>query len=227
MSILCINCGKADLRPDTVKLRGEVRSIPYEVEIQGLKCPHCGYGTVDAQGMTEFSRLLSDKYRAEHDLLTSEEIVALRSKLDENQEQFAKRCGIGTATLKRIEKGKIQDVDTNRRILDATRPSIEDTALQFQLCTPEGGYTLVLSGNLEPCQLVLGRGTICSVTTYVPNNISVYGYEVGKANACSSCESDWSVTGTSGTTVSASTQFRRTLHDTTVPVELLGNLYAR
>lgn len=124
MKNLCINCGKADVRPDTVRISGVVRSIPYEVEMHGLKCPNCGYGTVDAKGMTEFSRLLSDKWRAEHGFLTSDEIVTRRAKFNESQEQFAKRCKIGPATLKRIEKGKIQDADTNRRIIENTREPI-------------------------------------------------------------------------------------------------------
>src|ERR1700733_11576356 len=109
MNDLCINCGKADLRPDTVRLSGVVRSEPYEVEMAGLKCPNCSYMTVDAKGMTEFSRLLSDRYRAKYGLLTSDQILSRRNSFKESQEQFAKRCDIGIATLKRIEKGKIQD----------------------------------------------------------------------------------------------------------------------
>jgi putative zinc finger/helix-turn-helix YgiT family protein len=126
MSTLCISCQQAELRPAMVKLSGVVRSEPYWVEMNGLKCPNCGYSTVDAKGMTEFSRLLSDKYRAEHDLLTSDEIVALRNRFDENQDQFAKRCNIGPATLKRIEKGKIQDEDTNRKIIEKTKTRVDD-----------------------------------------------------------------------------------------------------
>jgi putative zinc finger/helix-turn-helix YgiT family protein len=124
----CINCGKVAVRSDTVMFGGEVRSIRYEVEMQGFKCANCGYSTLDAKGMTEFSRLLSDKYRAEHGLLTSERILSLRNGFNESQEQFAKRCGIGVATLKRIEKGKIQDADTDKRLRDNTQPLLQSSA---------------------------------------------------------------------------------------------------
>lgn len=199
MKHLCINCGKADVRPDTVRLSGVVRSIPYEIEMLGLKCPHCGYSTVDAKGMTEFSRLLSDKYRAEHQLLTSDEIVGLRSKFSENQEQFARRCGIGVATLKRIEKGKIQDLDTNRRILEATRPRINDTATQFQGYEPASGssntfYCSIHYCNTEPNQ---PTGVTC---------ISPCGYELSR----------------SSTAVPYGIE-----HELDIPVELLGYPHAR
>jgi DNA-binding XRE family transcriptional regulator/predicted nucleic-acid-binding Zn-ribbon protein len=124
MSHVCIECGTAELRPEKVRLQGVVRSQPYEVEMLGLKCPNCGYSTVDAKGMTEFSRLLSDKWRSENGLLTSDEILARRASFHESQDQFAKRCKIGPATLKRIEKGKIQDIDTNRRILENTNTQV-------------------------------------------------------------------------------------------------------
>jgi putative zinc finger/helix-turn-helix YgiT family protein len=141
MNNLCINCGKADVRPDTVRLSGVVRSIPYQVEMQGLKCRNCGHSTLDAKGMTEFSRLLSDKYRAAHDLLTSEEILSLRNKFNESQEQFAKRCHIGIATLKRIEKGKIQDSDTDRRIRENTKVTVK-VVTQYVVTSVENTGTM-------------------------------------------------------------------------------------
>jgi DNA-binding transcriptional regulator YiaG len=150
MSVLCINCGKADLRPDTVRLAGVVRSEPYWVEMMGVKCPNCGYSTVDAKGMTEFSRLLSDKYRAEHGLLTSEQILAHREgHFKESQEQFAKRCGIGVATLKRIEKGKIQDEDTNRRIIENTKTPVVNSD-QFVYANIECNSTINCGGGVPP-----------------------------------------------------------------------------
>ena len=126
MGDLCINCGKANLRPDNVRLSGVVRSQPYEVEMLGLKCPNCGHSTVDAKGMTEFSRLLSDQYRSAHGLLTSDEIVALRRQFKESQEAFADRVGVGVASIKRWELGKIQDKHCDDQIREKTKPRVTD-----------------------------------------------------------------------------------------------------
>jgi putative zinc finger/helix-turn-helix YgiT family protein len=128
MGVLCINCEKAELRPSMVKLAGIVRSEPYWVEMQGLKCPNCGYNTVDASGMTEFSRLLSDEYRRTHGLLTSDQITELRKKFGMNQQRFADHIGVGVASIKRWELGKIQDNRSNDLILERTREKINSSS---------------------------------------------------------------------------------------------------
>jgi putative zinc finger/helix-turn-helix YgiT family protein len=222
MSVLCINCQKAEFRSATVRLSGVVRGNPYQVEMQGLKCLKCGFETVDAKGMTEFGRLLSDKYRAEHDLLTSEQILAFRNGFNESQDQFAKRCGIGVATLKRIEKGKIQDADTNRKILEATRPAIEQTAVQFQSCEAGSGVSIDGAYVEEWCA--------AEHSPLFTKSGGGGGYMVITANACSSCGYAWTIK--SGN-IASSTEFRyatRDTQDTTaiVPPELLlGYRYAR
>jgi len=119
--IRCINCGRADLQSKVIALEGEVRGEKYVVEIRGLVCPKCGYKTVDGPDTPEFARLLSDKYRAVHNLLTSEQIRGLRKSFQETQEQFAKRLGVGIASVKRWEMGKIQDEHSNALILEKTK----------------------------------------------------------------------------------------------------------
>ncbi len=108
MTILCINCAKADLERKLVRLSGEIRKHHYTVEMEGLKCPNCGYSTVDGKSMVELGRLAADEYRHANGLLTSNEIVALREHSKESQEAFAKRLGVGSASIKRWELGKIQ-----------------------------------------------------------------------------------------------------------------------
>jgi DNA-binding transcriptional regulator YiaG len=134
--------------------------------MNGLKCPNCGYSIVDAKGMTEFSRLLSDKYRAEHKLLTSDEIVALRDRFDESQDQFAKRCNIGVATLKRIEKGKIQDEDTNRRIIENTKTPVKDVQ-QYSFSAFGATFSLIEKGECYVADM--GNGTQRVIYVNQPN----------------------------------------------------------
>lgn len=120
--IRCIECGQADLEPKTVRLQGSVRDETYTVEMQGLECPSCGYKTIEGAALPEFARLLADRYRAHHDLLTSEEIRALRKRLGMSQEQFARHVGVGLASVKRWEMGKIQEQHNNDRILQGAMP---------------------------------------------------------------------------------------------------------
>lgn len=146
MQILCVSCTKADLQNAKVQLRGTLRQEDYTVEMEGLLCPNCGYVTVDSKLMPEFGRLMADKYRRAHGLLTSADIVALRTKFGENQQEFAARVGVGVASIKRWELGKIQDERNNELILDKTRPPLEEIG-QYKYAATEttfGGTSLIL-----------------------------------------------------------------------------------
>jgi DNA-binding XRE family transcriptional regulator len=76
--------------------------------------------------MPEYGRLLADKYRARHGLLTSDEIRKRRRRLELTQEQFATHLGVGIASIKRWEMGKIQDLRNNQLIVERTRPPVTD-----------------------------------------------------------------------------------------------------
>ncbi len=149
MKTLCISCTKANLRNARVRLLGTVRQENYTVEMDGLECPNCGYATVEGKSMPEFGRLLADQYRRGHGLLTSNDIVALRRQFGESQEAFAKRLGVGPASIKRWELGKIQDERSNQLILEKTEPKIRETS-QYSYTAINGtfspSYTLTASG---------------------------------------------------------------------------------
>ncbi len=143
MKILCISCTKADLRKAKVQLPGTIRGEDYTVEMEGLECPNCGYKTVDGKSMAEFGRLVADKYRSAHDLLTSDEIVALRHRFGENQPEFANRVGVGVASIKRWELGKIQDRQSNDLLIEKTKPQVENLQ-QYNFQAITGGTSLWL-----------------------------------------------------------------------------------
>jgi putative zinc finger/helix-turn-helix YgiT family protein len=138
--IRCIECGRADLQPKVISLEGVVRGENYVVQMRGLECPKCGYKTIEGPDTPEFARLLSDKYRAAHNLLTSEQIRGLRKSFKENQEQFARRLGVGIASVKRWEMGKIQDERSNAAILEKTK--VEVTNLGQYEFAANGGTTV-------------------------------------------------------------------------------------
>jgi putative zinc finger/helix-turn-helix YgiT family protein len=121
MRTLCVICGLADLEPKAVRLIGNIRGESYTVAMMGIECPNCAYATIDGANMAEFQRLLADKYRANHGLLTSKQIRARRHHLGMSQEEFAKHLEVGIASVKRWEMGRIQDEKSNALIIERTQ----------------------------------------------------------------------------------------------------------
>ncbi len=112
----CINCGKANLRKQEAALDGEFKGERFTVRMKGLVCPKCGFTTVEGQQMPEYMRLVADSYRGQHGLLTSDEIRNRRARLHMSQAEFARYLGVGVASLKRWEMGKVQDVSSDELI---------------------------------------------------------------------------------------------------------------
>jgi putative zinc finger/helix-turn-helix YgiT family protein len=112
----CPNCGKANLNKQKTQIPGDVKGERFSVAMEGLVCPKCGWKTVDGKNMPEYMRLLADAYRARHGLLTSDELRTRRSRLGMTQEEFARYVGVGVASIRRWEMGKVQDVSSNELI---------------------------------------------------------------------------------------------------------------
>ncbi len=112
----CIQCGRANLESKKATLPGKIKGERFEVSMSGLVCPRCGYTTVEGRDMAEYMRLVADAYRSKHGLLTSDEIRERRKALGMNQNQFAKHLGVGVASVKRWELGKVQDRSSDKLI---------------------------------------------------------------------------------------------------------------
>jgi putative zinc finger/helix-turn-helix YgiT family protein len=167
MTILCINCAKANLERTSVRLSGEIRKHPYTVEMEGLKCPNCGYSTVDSKSAVELGRLAADEYRRANGLLTSNEIVALRHSYGDNQEQFAKRLGVGVASIKRWELGKIQEKRYDDLIREKTKTPVENT-IQYVRSGPSTDATCFSSWSVS-----LRAGTYTANTANTVNTVNL------------------------------------------------------
>jgi DNA-binding transcriptional regulator YiaG len=61
-------------------------------------------------------RLVADVYRTKHGLLNSNEIRRWRLRLGMSQAAFADYIGVGIASLKRWEMGRIQDASSDELI---------------------------------------------------------------------------------------------------------------
>ena len=134
MPIRCIQCGGADLETKRISLEGTVRGQNYTVEMEGLACPRCNYNTIEGSAMPEYGRLLADRFRADHGLLTSDAIRARRERLGMSQLEFASHVGVGVASIKRWEMGKIQDQRNDYAIRRATDP--KQSATWWQVPRP-------------------------------------------------------------------------------------------
>ena len=173
--IKCIECDRADLCPAMIQLQGSVRGESYTVAIQGLACPNCGYQTIEGAAMPEFARLLSDSYRANHGLLTSEEIRERRRRLGMSQQQFAQHLGVGIASVKRWEMGKIQEPHSNDLILRESGNHSQNLAEMYYTLTSAGNMATVVLTTQAPGNLTLDFMKVFGglVTTSGPSNTAM------------------------------------------------------
>ncbi len=118
----CFACRKGKLERKTVDLSSTRNGEEFTVRTDGLSCTHCGFKTISNEQSGEFTRLISDAYRRKHGLLTSDQIRDVRKRLRMTQKEFADYLGVGVASVKRWEIGKIQDQAMNRLILLMTDP---------------------------------------------------------------------------------------------------------
>jgi putative zinc finger/helix-turn-helix YgiT family protein len=148
----CVNCGQSDLEEAIIQASGDVRGEEYTVEMNGLVCLHCGYRTIKGPDMPEFGRLLADKYRAAHGLLTSDQIRERRLRLGLSQQAFADYLKRGVASVKRWELGRIQELDNDRHIREMTQRTTSTQAyVAAMFPNVVGGTTNVRVGSCQIC----------------------------------------------------------------------------
>jgi|SRR5450432_2624672 len=134
----CFECDRGELTPAIVHLTGERHGESFIVKVHGLRCQECGFQTMDSGQSSEFTKAVSDAYRAAHGLLTGKEIRALRLRLNMTQQQFADYLGTGVASVKRWESGQIQDRAMDQLIrLKADANSARENLRNLQEQNPE------------------------------------------------------------------------------------------
>lgn len=123
----CFNCESADLQPATIQLAGTVKDQQFKVSMRGLRCPNCGYETIEGSDTPVFRKLLSEEYKRANNLLTAAELIKFRSLLEMNQDKFAEFADVGLASLKRWELGKIQERASDDRIRERVRSRLANS----------------------------------------------------------------------------------------------------
>lgn len=84
------------------------RGIDIEYAAEAFVCSTCGLEAGTVQSAGDVQRAIADAYRAQAELLTSQEIKTLREAKGITQQQLADRMNVGIASIKRWETGMIQ-----------------------------------------------------------------------------------------------------------------------
>ena len=104
-------------------MKGAYGGKTFTVKTPAVVCPRCGFSTVDAPHLDEYYRAVADAFRATQGRLTSAQLVGARKRLRMSQRAFARYLGVGEASIKRWETGKVQDRAMDELIRLKTHPS--------------------------------------------------------------------------------------------------------
>lgn len=110
----CFVCDEGTFKRQEERIEGLVRGEKHAVSMEAMVCDVCGHVALEGKDVQEFMRRLADAYRHQHGLLTSDEIRAIRGEM--SQVEFARELGVGVASIKRWELGKIQTEHADRTI---------------------------------------------------------------------------------------------------------------
>jgi putative zinc finger/helix-turn-helix YgiT family protein len=106
----CLNCDCEKFVLKNIRFNPEVKGEEVEVVVPSFVCTNCQTPLMDGEQMNLLRRSAADKYRKQHNLLTSEEIVKYRALLGMSQTAFANYLKVGEASIKRWETCYVQDV---------------------------------------------------------------------------------------------------------------------
>jgi putative zinc finger/helix-turn-helix YgiT family protein len=134
--VQCPEC-RSYLRRQLAGLVGSRKGESFEVEMDALVCPKCGFKTVPREHAAEFALRTADAYREAHDLWTSREIKDARKRLGMTQAVFTKFLRVGDASPKRWELGEIQSPAMNHLMVLAVEA---EERRRMHAYRPWGGF---------------------------------------------------------------------------------------
>lgn len=121
--LYCYNCDKYNT-VDIIK-RNEiyvVKGEPIEIEVQICICEGCGEELFDKELDELNIERAFDIYRKKHELLSPEEIKAIRESYGLSQGAFSELLNWREVTLNRYEMGAVQDKDHNNTLILLRNP---------------------------------------------------------------------------------------------------------
>jgi putative zinc finger/helix-turn-helix YgiT family protein len=109
----CLKCNGEQFSIKKIRFTPEIKGETVEVLLPSYVCDECSEALMDTAQMSALRKAAADKYKSNHGLLTSEEIVALRENLNMSQAEFADYLKVGKASIKRWETYFVQDDGQN------------------------------------------------------------------------------------------------------------------
>ncbi len=105
----CLKCSSTDFETKNIRFSSEMKGETVDVIVPSYICKACRNPLMDDKQMNVYRRAVTDAYRKKHSLLTSQEIINYRAKLNMSQAEFARYLNVGEASIKRWETYYIQD----------------------------------------------------------------------------------------------------------------------
>jgi len=112
----CLKCDKTEFTEQKVRFNPDIKGETLEVIAPCMVCDNCQSQLMTTEQMSILRRVSADKYRENHGLLTSSQVIAYRQKLGMSQSAFARYIGSGEASIKRWETYYIQDESQDQLI---------------------------------------------------------------------------------------------------------------
>lgn len=106
----CPHCDCEKFESKNVRFNPEIKGEEVDVVVPAFVCTKCQAPLMDGEQMNVLRKNAADKYRRQHNLLTSAEIVQYRTSLGMSQAAFANYLKVGEASIKRWETYYVQDV---------------------------------------------------------------------------------------------------------------------
>lgn len=145
----CLNCDCEKFESKNIRFNPEVKGEEVEVVVPSFVCTKCQTPLMDGEQMNVLRRSAADKYRKQHNLLTSEEIINYRASLGMSQAAFANYLKVGEASIKRWETYYVQDVVQDDHIrLKCDEAYAELNALEVHW---KNHFSDIFSGNRPFC----------------------------------------------------------------------------
>jgi len=112
----CLKCNKTQFIEQKIRFTPEIKGETLEVIAACMVCKHCQTPLMNTNQMSALRHASADKYRENHNLLTSSQITTYREELGMSQSAFARYLGVGEASIKRWETYFIQDTSQDELI---------------------------------------------------------------------------------------------------------------
>lgn len=145
----CLNCDCEKFESKNIRFNPEIKGEEVEVVVPSFVCTKCQTPLMDGEQMNVLRRSAADKYRKQHNLLTSEEIIKYRASLGMSQTAFANYLKVGEASIKRWETYYVQDVvqdDHIRLKCDEAYAELNALEVHWKSHAPD-----IFSGNRSFC----------------------------------------------------------------------------